>query len=852
MIGGKLRRIDPIAELGGDLLGVEKPSRYLGGEALSSRKTEDCLFTIALCFPDLYEIGMSNNAIRILYSGINARSGLRAERVFSPAPDFEALLERKGLPLYTLETGIALPDVDLLGISIGYELAATSIVTILKAGRLPIRTSERGECDPLVIGGGPASTNPHPYALFFDAVYIGEAEAGFYELCESLSALKRSGAKRNDLLDRIVQESAMWMPALNGRPAKRATRAIYSGFSESPTFTGVPLPTVKTVQDHGTVEIMRGCPNGCRFCHAGFYYRPQRVKSYEVITSEVEALVRGGGYREITLSSLSSGDYPGIGELLDALNAEWGGRRVSFQLPSLKISSFTLPIVRKLAEVRKSGLTFAVETPVDEWQRMINKDVSFEKTVAILEEAKAAGFKQAKFYFMIGLPVPGRGLGEARAIVDFFERLGKRVQLQINVNVGTFVPKPHTPFQWAAQLTEEEALEAVNYLRSELKRFKNIKLSYHSPFISLLEGIIARGDERVGELILAAQEKGARLDAWEEHFDRELWRSVIDGAQWPVIAECCGERDPESALAWDDISLRVSKATYKRELQRCIDQSTTSACTEKCTDLCGACGSDAKVVQNSRQAETIAAATPTRISGSPKEPEVPLVSKPSRRAIGRIVFRYSKSGPAAYLQHLSIVDAFDRAFLMADFDIAYSEGFNPMPRLETAQPLPIAIESRCEIASLLVCSELNPEAFISGTKDRLPKGLVVEEAAYFPLHEGKKQRTIGSLEWGSVYSICTLEGESTSFLEDSLRAILEERAVSGYRLEKATDGASLLLRLKLPDNKEQGLMRILETASDKRPVQTVFHPRREKLLALIRGGSDVVSFFEAYALLDKE
>jgi len=838
MTGTRPRRIDPIADLGGDLLGVEKPSRYLGGEALSIRKNGDDIFTIALCFPDLYEIGMSNNAIRILYSGLNAKNGLRAERVFAPAPDFEALLEKKRLPLYTLETGIVLPDVDLLGISIGYELAATSIVTILKSGRLPIRASERGERDPLVIGGGPASTNPHPYAMFFDAVYIGEAEAGFYELCGSLSDLKRSGAKRNDLLDRIAQESAMWMPALNGRPAKRATRAIYSGFSESPTFTGVPLPTVKTVQDHGTVEIMRGCPNGCRFCHAGFYYRPQRVKSYEVITSEVEALVRGGGYHEITLSSLSSGDYPYIGELLDALNAEWGGRRVSFQLPSLKISSFTLPIVRKLAEVRKSGLTFAVETPVDEWQRMINKDVSFEKTVAILEEAKAAGFKQAKFYFMIGLPVPGRGLGEAKAIVDFFGRLGKRIQLQINVNVGTFVPKPHTPFQWAAQLTEEEALEAISYLRSEFRRFKNLKLSYHSPFISLLEGIISRGDERVGELILAAQEKGARLDAWEEHFDRELWRSVIDGAPWPVIAECCGERDPESSLVWDDINLRVSKATYKRELQRCLDQETTSACTEECTNPCGTCSPGSKVVYNIRHTEA---------PGTPRIPKQPC------RAVGRIVLRYSKSGPAAYLQHLSIVDAFDRAFLMADLDIAYSEGFNPMPRFETAQPLPIAVESRCEIASLLVCSELNPKDFISALKDRLPRGLAVEEAAYFPLYEGKKQRTIGSLEWGSVYSIRAPEGEPLASLEASIRAILEARTVSEYRLEQALDEeASLLLRLKLPDNKEHGLMRILEAASDRRPIQTAFHPRRELLLASIRDDVGLVPFFEAYALLDKE
>ena len=414
----ELTLIDPVSRLGGKLLGVEKPARYLGGEYGSIRKNGDDLLTIALCFPDLYEIGMSNNAIRILYSGLNSMPDVRAERVFAPAPDFEELLAREAVPLYTLETGIALSDVDILGFSLGYELAATSIFAVLKSGCIHLRAKDRLENEPIVIAGGPAATNPHPFASFFDAVFIGEAEAGFYELSQELAVMKASGRNRADILARLSLSEAIWMPSGEGRAGKAAKRAVFAGFPATPAFTAFPIPSVKAVQDHGTVEIMRGCPNGCRFCHAGYFYRPQRAKPYDIIRSEVESLVNRGGYREITLSSLSSGDYPGIGSLLDTLNAEWGARRISFQLPSLKISSFTLPIVRKLAEVRKSGLTFAVETPVDEWQKSINKDVPLREDRSHTHRSQGCGLQAGQVLFhdraSTPRPRPWRGSSHSR------------------------------------------------------------------------------------------------------------------------------------------------------------------------------------------------------------------------------------------------------------------------------------------------------------------------------------------------------------------------------------------------------------------------------------------------------
>ena len=480
--------------------------------------------------------------------------------------------------------------------------------------------------------------------------------------------------------------------------------------------------------------------------------RPQRLKPYEIIRREVEELVSQGGYREITLSSLSSGDYPSIEELLDCLNAEWAGKKVSFQLPSLKISSFTLPLLHKLAEVRKSGLTFAVETPVDAWQLCVNKDVAFDKTIAILEEARKAGFKQAKFYFMIGLPVPGRGLGEAQAILDFFDTLRARVNIQVNVNVGTFVPKPHTPFQWSAQLSEEDSMRVIEVLKAGLRQHRNIKLSYHSPFLSQLEGIISRGDERVGELILSAFQKGARLDAWEEHFDRKLWREVLDAAPCSIPEEIARDRVYTDTLAWDDIGIRVSKASLWREFEKSRIPEATSACAENCKHPCGSCDEASALDLSSASTS----APPPRLA--------PTAGKP----VGRLVFRFSKRNVASYFQHLSVIDAFERAILISNLPVAYSEGFNPMPRLEISQPLPIAVESDFELASILVTETIDASACMILFNECLPEGLRIEETRCYSQIEGRKHRSIASLEWGSTYRLFAPSNLSIDSLISSL------------------------------------------------------------------------------------
>lgn len=834
-----LMHVDPLRDLGASLLSVEKPARYLGGEVGAIPREGKAGFTLALSFPDLYEIGMSNNAIRILYNYLNQKPGVRCERVFAPAPDFEALLAARQLPLYTLESGLPLSQLDMLGFAVGYELAGTSLLSILKAGQIPVFASDRGSSDPIVIGGGPAISNPHPLGLFLDAAYIGEGESGFCDLVEELARLKAAGAGREDLMQRLLESPYIWTPSRGGKPGHKARRAIYRGFSETDYHTASPIATIKIVQDHGTVEIMRGCPNGCRFCHAGYYYRPQRQKSPELIEREVDHLVNEGGYEEITLASLSSGDYSGMSELLDRLNSRYASRGISFQLPSLRVSSFTLPILGKLAETRKSGLTFAVETPVDEWQRVINKDVSFERTVAILKEAKSKGFRLAKFYFMIGLPLPGRGMGEAEAIVDFFSRLEKEIQLSINVNVGTFVPKPHTPFQWSAQLSEEDAHDALRFAKEGLKRYRNIKMSYHTPFVSLLEGIISRGDDRVGELIYSAFEKGARLDAWDENLKTDVWRGVIADAQasgWDPFS-LIAEKAFDAPLPWDDIQTGLPKAYFQREFERGQRGEYTSLCAQNCTHPCGSCNSEGGLVLNSIQAEApkpapadlYAPEAAEKMSAPTAHPAEEALERPAAKAErrscqppasgrptqpqSRLLLAFSRDGIARFYPHLSVVEAFNRTFLRLNLPVLYSCGFNPIPRLELSQPLPIGIGSGGEIAMILLTEPLaDLPAAIQSINAILPEGIRILRAEGYPLKLQSKLYSLGSLFWGGDYRIIPLAGPETG-LDERLDSILRINQVEGASLRHEppdAPGSGLVLRLPALRTRTKGISAIME------------------------------------------
>ena len=678
-----MKLINPLEVFGQELNTVQSPSRYLGGEygAIVKPHSAKKYYNVAVAFPDLYEIGMSNQAIKIIYNGLNKIENIRCEMVFAPDLDFEHLLKNKNIPLYTLTTGMPLNEVDILAFSIGYELGATEILAMLEAGHIPLLSSERTEDDPIVIAGGCGITNPAPMGNFFDAIMVGEAEAGLFDLVEELSLLTQQNKTRTEKIAFIESKPFMWTKkSCTPYGKKVAKRAIQVDFGlKNATFSYFPLPVNKPIQDHGVVEIMRGCPNGCRFCHAGIYYRPARVKKIDFIIEEIDKLVFEAGYREISLNSLSSADFPNIESLLDVLNKRYNGYNVSFQLPSLKVNSLSLPILEKLSTVRKSGLTFAVETPEEMWQLSLNKEVYAQHLESIIKEAKIRGWSSAKFYFMLGLPVgdyfdKNSSLKEEEAIVNFLLDLQSHTHIQCNVNIGIFIPKPHTPYQWVKQISVEEAIRKTDYIFTHLPKGK-FKISRHNFDATILEGLLSRGDERVGSVILDAYKQGARFDAWDDRLKDNIkfWKSAFSHCDWDVMADIYRERDENETLAWDSISLGPTKAFYKREWQKSKMSELTPKCANKCTNPCGLCSPKTKVHIYSPDEIKTDATFSTIIKDIPQAIIRPKSNIP---ILYRVIFTFTRKNGAEFIAYLSQVETFHKAILRSSLPIVFSSGFN--------------------------------------------------------------------------------------------------------------------------------------------------------------------------------
>jgi radical SAM superfamily enzyme YgiQ (UPF0313 family) len=755
---------------------------------------------MAVAFPDLYEIGMSNQALRILYNGLNKIPGLACDRVFAPAPDFEALLRETGTPLYGLDTGVTLRDLDILGFTLGYELGITGILSILASAAIPLRALERSSRDPLIIMGGPCVSNPLPYSPIVDAFWIGEAEGGFFELVETLGEMKKKGEGRAALLSRLKDHPSVWTPGKSG-----VRRAVDSGFaSREPQPAVFPIPGMKIVQHHGAVEIMRGCPNGCRFCHAGVWYRPMRQKDARVVAAEADAFVRAGGYREISLSSLSTGDYRYIDALLETLNRIYGPDRVSFQLPSLRVSTFSLPILEKVSAVRKSGLTFAVETPVDAWQLAINKEVSRDSVTAILKEARKNGWRGAKFYFMIGLPVgcsrgdPGVGREEDE-IVAFIRDVARKTGMNFNINIGAFVPKPHTPYQWAPQIGEETARKKLEYVRQSLKS-QGHKVGIQDPFISVLEGIISRGDERVGDLIAEAFSLGCRLDAWDDYIRKDVWRAVL-GREQALVDGILGEKAPDVPLPWHSIDSGTGFRFLEEESRKSAAALATSPCAVSCGHPCGLCPGRGQVAENGTVLdagpvpginETVPDVNNAAPSGDPAsgvEAVREAVTRLRDPATHRILFSFVKTGPAVWLPHLAVIEVFSMAFQRARIPVRFSEGFNPLPRLDFASPLSIGVFAEGEIATLDTEGFLDTGAFIERLNPQLPEGFKVNKALNLFIPSGGKKYSAASLLWGFSYAPPggRMPNSGTNAEDDLVTAAGEKQ----YRRERLAAGESL-------------------------------------------------------------
>jgi radical SAM family uncharacterized protein len=767
--------INPVNALGGLLLSVEKPGRYVGGEVgCLAKNREQEIFRTLIAFPDLYEIGMGNQALRIIYNYMNNISGILCDRAFAPAPDFEKLLRENNMPLYGLDTGIGFAHLDLLMFTIGYELGLNGILTMLDVSGIPLRCEERSEEYPIIIAGGPAVSNPLPYSPFIDAFWIGEAEAGFFDLAAELANLKKMGKGREVLLEKIISHSNVWT---NGKT--KAVRAIYSGFSEeqqteSPSLV-YPVPSMKIVQNHGAVEIMRGCPNGCRFCHAGFWYRPARQKTKKQIIRQVDEMVTKGGWPQISLSSLSSGDYYGIDKLIENLNQRFSDKHVSFQLPSLKVSGFALSILEKISVTRKSGITFAVETPQDLWQIAINKEVSRNSVVSIIEEARKRGWKGAKFYFMIGLPHNSELMTtdsfkcEEEEIVSFIVDVARRTRMHFNINIGIFIPKPHTPYQWAAQINSEDAFKKLSFIRSKLKPLGH-KVSVSDTLISRIEGLLSRGDKRAGLLCEEAWRGGSRLDPWDEFINKDKWLEILEKNFEYVDSVFKGKNE---VLPWAQIKSCVSDKYFKHELEKSNKPQRTVSCREKCNS-CGVCTKELKInntqeflCQTANQYEVV-----NHKEASVNEDAV----RKSDPPIYRILFSFNKEGSAVFHGHLSLIDIFSMSFRRADIPVMYTQGFNPLAKIEFASPLSTGINAGDEAAIVDFADIYDTGDFLKKLNDNLPDGIRVNRAEIFFIKSGQKKHSLSSLFWGSVYSAANKESCYVN--------VLNEKVYRQERLEK--------------------------------------------------------------------
>ena len=597
------------------LLSIQQPARYIGGEINSVCKDPSRVdVRFAMCFPDVYDIGMSHLGIQILYDMLNKMPDVYCERVYSPWTDLDAIMREKHIPLFAIESQDPVKDFDILGITLQYEMCYTNILQILDLSGIPLHGSDRTWDDPIVIGGGPCAYNPEPIAEFFDLFYIGEGETAYRQLIDIYKDSRKNGESRETFLKRAAGVPGIYVPSLyepeyheDGtlkafRPTcpeapEKVVKQLVLDMTEA-VYPEKPLvPFIKVTQDRVVLEIMRGCIRGCRFCQAGMIYRPVREKNVERLKDLAYKMLKNTGHEEISLSSLSSSDYRSLEELVRFLIEEFHGKGVNVSLPSLRIDAFSLDVMSKVQDVKKSSLTFAPEAGSQRLRDVINKGLTEEEILQGAADAFKGGWNRVKLYFMLGLPtetvedMEGIALLSEKIAEEYYEipkdqRNGK---VQVVASTSFFVPKPFTPFQWARMSTKEEFLDkarVVNRKMKEMLNHKSLKYNWHEADVTVLEGVLARGDRRVAAVIEEAYRNGALYDAWSESFRNDIWMKAFETCGVDIDFYTTRERSLDELFPWDFIDTGVSKEFLKREWNNAVNGTVTPNCRERCSG-CG-------------------------------------------------------------------------------------------------------------------------------------------------------------------------------------------------------------------------------------------------------------------------
>ncbi|HAB87508.1 MAG TPA: TIGR03960 family radical SAM protein [Coprococcus sp.] len=599
------------------LMSIEKPARYIGGEYNSVMKDKEQVdVRFCMCFPDVYEIGMSHLGIQILYDMFNRREDTWCERVYSPWPDLHKVMKEQHIPLFALESQDPLKEFDFLGITLQYEMCYTNILQVLDLAEIPIWSKDREKGDPIVIGGGPCSYNPEPIADFFDIFYIGEGETVYGDLIELYKIYKHSDMTREEFLIKVSQIPGLYVPALydvtyheDGTIAsfgpkyeevpKTILKQVVTDMS-SAVYPEKPVVSyMKVTQDRVVLEIMRGCIRGCRFCQAGMIYRPTRPKDVNVLKHYAEAMLDNTGQEEITFSSLSSSDYQSLPELTDCLIEKMDNNHVNISLPSLRIDAFSLDVMQKIQDIKKNSLTFAPEAGTQRLRNVINKGLTKENILNGSLQAFLGGWNKVKLYFMMGLPT--ETYDDITGIADLSEEISELYfanipkekrdgRVMVSASASYFVPKPFTPFQWAPMITPEEFQKRAYFVKDkfrEAKNHKSLKFAYHEADITILEGLLARGDRKLCQVIYDVYQSGQIFDAWTEYFDKSNWDNALEKNHIDIGFYTYRDRCVDEILPWDFIDIGVTRKFMEKEWERAQAEVVTPNCRMKCSG-CGA------------------------------------------------------------------------------------------------------------------------------------------------------------------------------------------------------------------------------------------------------------------------